>query len=120
MRYAINGVAATAVHYGVLTINLRVLEFSSAGLANLVAALFGITASFIGSRYFVFQKADGSLLLQAMKFSGLYGAIAVLHGAILLLWTDWMRYDYRVGFLIATIIQVALSYVGNRRMVFNV
>lgn len=120
IRYAINGVVATMVHYGILSFNLSVLGFWSAGMANLVAALFGITTSFLGSRYFVFRKVDESVVVQAMKFSGLYGAIAVLHGAILLVWTDWMGYDHRAGFLIATVIQVALSYFGNRRLVFNV
>lgn len=120
MRYVINGLAATLVHYGVLTFNLHVLSMSSAGAANLFAAVFGITASFLGSRYYVFNKIDESLLKQALKFSGLYGAIALLHGLVLLVWTDWLGFDYRQGFLIATAFQVSLSYVGNKKLVFNV
>lgn len=120
MRYIVNGLAATAVHYAVLTFNLHVLAMPSAGAANLVAAIFGITASFLGSRYFVFNKTEGAMLPQALKFSGLYGAIAVLHGSVLLVWTDWLGFDYRIGFLIATAFQVSLSYVGNKKLVFNV
>jgi len=120
MRYIINGFVATVVHYGVLTFNLHVLGIPSAGVANLVAAIFGITISFLGSRYFVFNRTDEAILTQAMKFSGLYGAIAVLHGCVLLMWTDWLGFDYRVGFLIATAFQVSLSYLGNKKMVFNV
>lgn len=120
MRYIANGLVATVVHYGVLTFNLHVLAMPSAGAANLVAAIFGITASFLGSRYFVFNKAEGAMLPQALKFSGLYGAIAVLHGSVLLVWTDWLGFDYRIGFLIATAFQVSLSYVGNKKLVFNV
>ena len=48
-RYIVNGVVATAVHYGVLTFNISVLGFASAGFANFVAALFGIATSFLGS-----------------------------------------------------------------------
>jgi putative flippase GtrA len=120
MRYIANGLVATVVHYGVLTFNLHVLAMQSAGAANLVAAIFGITASFLGSRYFVFNKTEGAMLPQALKFSGLYGAIAVLHGSVLLVWTDWLGFDYRIGFLIATAFQVSLSYVGNKKLVFNV
>lgn len=120
IRYAINGVVATTVHYGSLSFNLNVLGFASAGVANLVAALCGITVSFLGSRYFVFRKTDDSIARQAMKFSGLYGAIAILHGAILFVWTDLMGHDPRAGFMIATVIQVALSYFGNKKLVFNV
>jgi hypothetical protein len=30
-----------------------------------------------------------------------------------------MVLDYRIGFLIATVLQFSLSYVGNKRLVFN-
>lgn len=118
LKYVVNGLFATAVHYGVLTFNLRVLHFSSAGAANFVAAIFGISASFLGSRYFVFQSKDHALFAQAMKFGGLYLAIAVLHGLVLLCWTDWLRLDYRIGFLVASAMQMTLSYLGNKRLVF--
>lgn len=119
VRYGINGVVATAVHYGVLTFNLNALNLPSAGLANLIAAVFGIGTSFLGSRYFVYPHTGESILTQAMKFSGLYGAIAVLHGLVLLIWTDWYGLDYRVGFLMATAVQVSLSYLGNKFLVFK-
>ena len=45
-RYIVNGVVATAVHYAVLRFNLGVLHIPSAGLANLIAAGFGIMTSF--------------------------------------------------------------------------
>jgi putative flippase GtrA len=91
----------------------------SAGLANLIAAAFGITASFLGSRYFVFRKTDVPLSRQALKFAGLYGVIALGHGAVLFAWTDWHHLDYRLGFLLATSLQVLLSYVGNKLLVFK-
>lgn len=119
IRYVISGLAATAVHYGVLTFNLTVLGMTSAGLANLVAATFGIAASFLGSRYFVFCNTSGSIVAQATKFGGLYAMIALLHGLVLFCWTDWLRLDYRVGFLLATLVQMSISYVGNKRLVFN-
>ena len=120
IRYGINGVVATTVHYTVLTFSLQVLMMPSAGLANFVAAMFGITASFIGSRYYVFPKTGEGVLVQAAKFGGLYGAIAILHGLVLLIWTDWWGNDYRVGFVLATGLQVAGSYVGNKLLVFKV
>ncbi len=87
LRYIVNGLVATAVHYGVLTLNLEVFAMQSAGLANVVAALFGITSSFLGSRYFVFRGHDGALFHQARSFALLYGSIAGLHGLVLLAWT---------------------------------
>jgi len=120
MRYGINGLVATAVHYGVLSFNMEVLAFSSAGLANSLAAVFGIGTSYFGSRYFVFPGTDEPILRQAMKFSGLYGAIALFHGLILLVWSDAYGLDYRSGFLIATAVQISLSYMGNKFLVFRI
>lgn len=119
LRYAINGLVATAVHFAVLAFNLHILHFSSAGLANLTASLFGISASFVGSRYFVFPRTGEPIVAEALRFSGLYGAIALLHGGVLLVWTDFFGLDYRVGFLLATLLQVSLSYLGNKFLVFK-
>ena len=119
IRYGINGLLATGVHYGVLEFNIKVLGFASAGMANALASLFGITCSFLGSRYFVFSGAQNSLFSQAAKFCSLYGAIALLHGIILFVWADMYLLDYRVGFLIATAVQVSLSYIGNKFLVFT-
>ncbi len=118
-RYGINGLVATSVHFGVLTFNLQVVELPSAGLANFIAAIVGITASFLGSRYYVFHITGESLTAQAVKFSGLYGVIAVLHGLVLFIWTDVKGFDYRLGFLAATALQVFLSYLGNKYLVFK-
>lgn len=120
LRYGINGVAATVVHFAVLSFNLNVLGFQSAAGANLLAAVFGISASFMGSRYFVFPRTEEGMITQAVKFSGLYGVIALLHGLTLLVWTDWYGFDYRLGFLIATAVQISLSYFGNKFLVFKI
>lgn len=118
-RYVVNGLVATAVHFAVLSFSLKVWGLSSAGFANFIAAFFGIATSFVGSRYFVFQKRSESIFSQAIKFAYLYAAIAMLHGLVLYGWTDRWGYDYRLGFLLATLLQVSLSYVGNKTLVFN-
>lgn len=120
IRYIINGLVATAVHFGVLTFNLHVLGFQSAGLANLIAAVFGILTSFLGSRYFVFRASASPIAGQLLAFSTLYAALALAHGGFLFLWTDLAKLDYRVGFLLATAFQVAVSYLANKTLVFKV
>lgn len=117
-RFGINGLIATAIHYAVLTFNIRVLCIPSAGLANFVAAWFGITASFIGSRFFVFPRSEAPLLRQAMRFLALYLSIACLHGLLLFVWTDVFLLNYTAGFALATVLQTMLSYLGNKLLVF--
>lgn len=117
-RYVCNGLFATAVHYAVLRFNLDVVLMSSVGVANFVAAAFGITASFLGSRYFVFASSAGNLEHQAAKFLLTYGAIAVMHGVILHIWSDRAGLPYTWGFILATGVQVFMSYFGNKVYVF--
>jgi putative flippase GtrA len=120
IRYLINGLVATGVHFFVLTLNLKYFSWNSAGLANMVAAIFGISASFIGSRYFVFQNSSEPLLRQLYRFIFLYAAIAVLHGLLMYVWVDVYVMSYIIGFGLATIMQVIFSYFGNKLMVFKV
>lgn len=118
-RYLLVGGVATGVHFIVLAFGLEVLRVPSAGLANAMAAVVGISVSFLGNRYFVFRAGASGFLGQMGKFGALYFVIAVMHGLILYLWSDLMGLDYRVGFLIATAAQLAMSFVGNKLFVFN-
>jgi putative flippase GtrA len=118
-RYIINGLIATVVHFSILTFNIQILQIESAGIANFIAALFGITASFIGSRYYVYKNHTGTFISHIIKFAFLYASIALLHGLVLFIWTDYYHFDYKIGFLLATFIQVVLSYTGNKIWVFN-
>lgn len=118
-RHIVNGIFATAAHFGVLSFNLLVVEMESAGLANMIAAVVGAATSFVGSRYFVFRAVSGSPLRQILSFAALYAVIAILHGVILYVWTDVNGLDYRVGFVLATGVQVFISYLGNMAWVFR-
>lgn len=120
VRYILNGVFATIVHYTALVVNIDLIGFEYIGLANFVAALVGITASFIGNRYFVFKSSKSHIVKQTLFFYLLYFFIALIHGAILFLWSDFYDYDYRIGFVIASIVQFILSFIGNKFIVFKV
>ena len=118
-RYLVNGLIATAVHFAVLMVNLELLGVSSAGLASAIAAVFGISTSFVGSRRFVFRASGVALGRQVPRFLTLYGTVALFHGAVLLLWTDIYGFDYRVGFVLATALQIGISFFGNKILVFR-
>ena len=118
-RFAINGLSATAVHYAVLTVTMEMRLFPSAALANLLAATTGILSSFLGNRYFVFTYTERGLVYQFIRFIGLYAGIAVMHAAVLFVWTDLQGFDYRIGFILGTGLQVLMSYAGNKLWVFS-
>lgn len=117
-RYIINGLVATAAHYLILTINVEVIGIQSAGVANFIAACLAICVSFLGSRYFVFRKTDEPILGQAAKFGLLYFVLALVHGGVMWVWSDHFGLDYRLGFLVATCVQVVSSFLGNKYLVF--
>ena len=110
IRYIINGITATIIHYGVLEFNINILKFHSAGIANIIASSVGISMSFLGNRYYVFQDKYVKIIPQLIKFGVLYGILAILHFIVLLIWTDFNGLDYRIGFLLATSMQLLISY----------
>nr|WP_237049568.1 GtrA family protein [Lysobacter oculi] len=118
-RYIANGLVATLVHYCVLEANMSLLDMRSAGVANGVAAVFGIAVSFLGSRYFVFPGRTDGALMQLSRFLPVYAILALMHMLFLRAWSDHFGFDYRVGFLIATALQVAVSFLANKLLVFR-
>ncbi len=119
MYYLLNGLVATFVHYGVLYIAIDIFNFKSAGFSNFLASIFGITCSFFGNRYFVFQQSGYSILKQALKFIGFYLSIAFINGGILFLWTDYLGYSYKIGFLFCLCMQVSIGYFLAKNYVFH-
>ncbi|MBN6109996.1 GtrA family protein [Xanthomonas bonasiae] len=119
LRYLINGLVATAVHFGVLRFNIEVLHIPLAGVANAIAAVFGIAVSFIGSRYFVFRGQQGSVARQGALFLLVYAVIALMHAFVMYVWADRLGYDYRIGFVLATAMQMAFSFFANKFLVFK-
>jgi putative flippase GtrA len=119
VRFLLNGLAAAAVHFAVLTCLLKVLALPSAGLANLFAAIVGVSASFVGNRHFVFGPAEEPWKHQLMRFWVLYLGLSVLHGGLLLFWTDVAGLDYRAGFLLGALLAALCTYLGGKRWVFR-
>ena len=120
VRYVINGLVAAAAHFLILTLNLKVFGWSSAGLANLVASLVGISVSFVGSRYFVFPESEERLNSQISRFFLLYIVIALFHGLLMHWWVDVFALNYAIGFVVTMVVQVVLSYWGNKILVFKI
>lgn len=120
VRYIVNGLVAAAAHFLVLTLNLEVFGWSSAGLANLVASMVGISVSFLGSRYFVFSESEETLTKQISRFFLLYIVIALFHGLLMHWWVDVFALNYAIGFVVTMVVQVILSYWGNKILVFKI
>ena len=119
MRFGINGVVATAVHYATFTLLYLYAGVNLAALANFPAVCAGIAVSFVGNRRFVFRSASPAWEDEAVRFGALYGALGLVHVAILFIGTDVLSVDATVTFALATITQVFCSYIGARIWVFS-
>ena len=117
--FVVNGIVATTVHYVVFISNLFIFEISSYGVSNLIASIFGIIPSFLGNRYFVFKSGDKKIINQIAKFGIVYLIVVALNGLMLYIWSDRLGLNYHLGFALAVAIQVPLSYLGNKFIVFK-
>lgn len=116
--FLINGVIATFIH---LIILITLVNFSgmSYGVSNFCAAIFGISASFFGNKFFVFgKKNDLNLKIQIIRFLSLYSFLAINHGFLLFLWSDLNGLNYLVGFLIITFLNTSISFLVNKFVIF--
>lgn len=119
VRYIVNGLVATGVNYAVLSALVALFPEGFVWLASAAACTVGITVSFLGSRWFVFPGGRDRAAVQLGKFLGVYAAAAFLHAGVLFLWADTMGWNWRIGFLLATALQVAISYSANKWFVFK-
>jgi putative flippase GtrA len=119
VRFVINGVVATAVHYAIFALLYFYAGVKLAALANVPAVFAGIAISFVGNRRFVFRSSSPDWEDEAVRFALLYGAIALIHVTILFIGADVLSVDATVTFALATVTQVCCNYIGARAWVFS-
>jgi putative flippase GtrA len=115
-RFALAGVAATAVHFAVL---IALVEWGGLGpvLASTIAYCFGVVVSFSLNRRFTFEKR-GSLGATFAKYAALYAVGIFLNGAImaaLIAWGLW----YILAQIIAVALILSWNFLGARYIVFR-
>ncbi len=118
LRFVVNGLFATAVHYAALTALVEGAGMASVALANAAAAVCGITVSYIGNRFFVL-RSRAPHRRAAPRFLGSYAAVVALHGGAMAVWADIAGLDYRPGFVLFTALAAVLTYLLNRLYVFR-
>ena len=118
VRFILNGLFATAVHFGVLTGLIEGAGLGSAAVANALAAVCGIAVSYAGNRTFVL-RSRAPHRRAGTRFLACYAAVVSLHGGAMALWADIGGLDYRIGFLLFTGLAAVLTYLLNRFFVFS-
>ena len=118
-RYVVNGAAATVIDFSTLHLASAALGEGMTWLAGGIGAAVGITASFLGSRYYVFPHRRGDWRVEVARFLPLYGMLALVRMALFYVWSDVYGLDQNIGFIIATGVQVVATFFGNKYLVFR-
>ena len=118
LRFVLNGLFATAVHYAVLAGLVEGAGMASAAVANALAAVCGIAVSYFGNRSFVLRSRAPHRRAGPRFLAG-YAAVVALHGGAMALWADLGGLDYRIGFLLFTGLAAVLTFLLNRFFVFR-
>lgn len=118
LRFGLNGLFATAVHYAVLAALVEGAGMGSAAVANALAAVCGIAVSYAGNRSFVL-RSRAPHRRAGLRFLACYAAVVSLHGGAMALWADLGGLDYRIGFVLFTGAAAVLTYLLNRFIVFR-
>lgn len=115
LRYGGVGVAATALHYGVLVSAVELAGVPAPAAAAL-GALAGAILAYLGNRYFTFlSNATHGRAVPRFAIVALLGAgvsAAVVAGAVA---TGW---PYLGGQVLATLLVLLLGFVLNRTWTF--
>lgn len=118
LKFIFNGLFATLIHFVVFSSLYAFVFTHSAAISNGIGVAFGIAASYLGNRYFVFQSNKSSLVL-IPKFLILYLVTALIHTTFIFLWTDMAAWNPYLGFIVATGVTTFIAYLGNDTFVFK-
>lgn len=96
---------------------MEYVSIGYAGVAALLSAIGGISASFIGNRLFVF-RSRATIGMELIRLKTVYAGIVLFQAVCMGLWVDLLSLNYSLGFILITAISVFLSYLGNWTFVF--
>ena len=117
-RFGVVGLIATGVHFVTLTMLVEIWQVPPIPISSIVGNAAGISVSFVGNRYFVFQKFGNPISWQAPRFFSLYVFAGFIQFIAMSIFTQVFSLDYRISFLFATFVQILISYIGNKKYVF--
>lgn len=120
LKFVANGIFATFIHFFFLITFITYTD-ASYGFSNFIACIFGSISSFLGNKYFVFTFYDqtAQTFVQFFRFLLLYFLLALNAGFTLYFWADIYGFNFIFGFLVITMINVIISFLANKFLIFN-
>ena len=120
VRFAVNGLIATSVHFTILYLCVNFFVLPYTGISSLIGAIFGTISSFLGNKFYVFRYSNNNnILTQTSQFAILYTVMALNHGLFIYLWSDLGKQNFMLGFVLITFINTVLSFLFNKYRIFK-
>lgn len=117
-RFGIVGLAATAMHYLVLTVLVELVRIPPTP-ANGLAFLCALGITYLGQSLRVFRKRSQHGVSQVLRFIVSLAVGLLSNMAIMAISVHAFKLDYQTGFLLALIFVPMLSFMINRSWVFR-
>ena len=118
-RFAVVGVAATAVHYLVIVLLVDGLAWTGPTPATVVGSVFGIATAYLGNALFVFAAIERRHAVHAPRFVVVYLTVMAIHAGMMYLFADLLGLPYTLGFVVATGFSALTTFLANRYLVFT-
>ena len=116
--FIVVGLAATLVHFLMILALVDVLGWMGPTAATGIGSVIGISVSYLGNHRFVFN-AQGQHAHYALRFVFTYLVVTGIHTSLMYLFTEFWGLRYEWGFVTATVISAATTFLANRYLVFK-
>jgi putative flippase GtrA len=119
LKFLLNGLISTLIHYVILVVAIEILGVVSIVLANMMAGATAVLYSFVGNKYYVFKSHDEVLYFQAFKFLIVYTLLIILHTIAMFVLTNKMSVSYHISFIMVSSLFAMASFFLNKIVVFR-
>ena len=112
------GVVATLVHYLAILALVDVLGWLRPTPATVIGSALGIATSYLGNHRAVFN-VRGAHHRYGPRFVFVYLTVMGIHASLMFVSTEVWALAYEWGFVGATVLSAATTFVANRYLVFR-
>lgn len=117
-RFGLVGLAATAVHFTILTGLVEIGRCPWPAVASVIGSVFGIAISYLGNYRWTFARTEPHREFVS-RFVFTYLATMAGHAGIMFLLIDGFGFHYPVAFALATSISTATNFGLAKTLVFE-
>lgn len=125
IRYIVVGVLTTVVNYlfyggfDFLFEKMGIASTLSYKLAYGIAFVIAVLFAFFANKYMVFRKNQGKLFQEILSFFGLRITSGLASFFLLVLLVDVLGLTHTIGWILSSVINLFVNYIGSKFLIFR-